>query len=61
MRPNGLTATLKVKTNATAESRRTNGVQIKPKPIVDTPTPAIGMNTSRGMPKVRDGFSSTRG
>ena len=29
--------------------------------MVNSATPAIGMNTSRGMPKVRNGFSSTSG
>lgn len=43
------------------QRRRTSGVQSRPKPIVNSATPAIGMNTSRGIPKVRNGFSSTSG
>ncbi len=61
MRPNGYTAALKITKSVIADRRRTSAVHSWPKPIVNSATPAIGMNTSRGMPNVRNGFSSTRG
>ena len=61
MRPKGQTAERKMMMSATAESRRTSGVQRRPKPMVNSATPAMGTNTCSGIPKVRKGFSSTRG
>ncbi len=60
-RPNGQTAAVKMTSNAIADSRRINGVQRSPNPRVNSVTPAIGMNTSLGMPNVRNGFSTTNG
>lgn len=60
-RPNGHTAAVKMTISAIADSRRINGVQRRPKPMVNSATPPIGMKTSLGIPNVRNGFSITSG
>jgi hypothetical protein len=61
MRPNGYTAALKITNKVMAESRLIRAVHSRPKPIVNSATPAIGIKTSRGIPKVKKGFASTTG